>query len=137
MALPRLERAVGLCQDADLPNLFVRMAAPLGAAYTLAGGVADAVPLLIQAMAQATAMERLDVQNVCRLPLGEAHLLAGHLEKAQPLAEQALMFAPSTRNVVIRRMPCGFSATSRRGAITRRASPPKPTTTKPSIWPRS
>jgi class 3 adenylate cyclase/tetratricopeptide (TPR) repeat protein len=93
MALPRLERAVGLCQEADLPNLFVRMAAPLGAAYTLAGRVADAVPLLTQAMAQATAMERLDVQNVCRLPLGEAQLLAGHLEEAQTIAEQALMFA--------------------------------------------
>jgi tetratricopeptide (TPR) repeat protein len=93
MALPRLERAVGLCQEADLPNLFVRMAAPLGAAYTLAGRVADAVPLLTQAMAQATAMERLDVQNVCRLPLGEAQLLAGHLEEAETIAEQALMFA--------------------------------------------
>jgi tetratricopeptide (TPR) repeat protein len=93
MALPRLEQAVGLCQDADLPNLFVRMAAPLGAAYTLAGRVADAVPLLTQAMAQATAMERLDVQNVCRLPLGEAQLLAGHLEEAETIAEQALMFA--------------------------------------------
>jgi tetratricopeptide (TPR) repeat protein len=69
------------------------MAAPLGAAYTLAGRVADAVPLLTQAMAQATAMERLDVQNVCRLPLDEAQLLAGHLEEAQTIAEQALMFA--------------------------------------------
>jgi hypothetical protein len=38
-------------------------------------------------------MERLDVQNVCRLPLGEAHLLAGHLEEAQTIAEEALMFA--------------------------------------------
>jgi tetratricopeptide (TPR) repeat protein len=93
MALPRLERAVGLCQDADLPNLFVRMAAPLGAAYTLAGRVAEAVPLLTRVMAQATAMERLDVQNVCRLPLGEAQLLAGRLEEAQTLTEQALMFA--------------------------------------------
>jgi tetratricopeptide (TPR) repeat protein len=93
MALPRLERAVGLCQNAGFPALFVRMAATLGAAYTLAGRVADAVPLLTQAMAQATAVERLDVQNVCRLPLGEAQLLAGHLGEAQTLAEQALMFA--------------------------------------------
>jgi tetratricopeptide (TPR) repeat protein len=93
MALSRLERAVGLCQDVDLPNLFVRIAAPLGAAYTLAGRVADAMPLLTQAMAQTTAVERVDVQDVCCLPLGEAHLLAGHLEEAQTLAEQALMFA--------------------------------------------
>ena len=44
--LPLLERAVGLCQDADLPLLFPWMAAALGAAYALAGRVADAVPLL-------------------------------------------------------------------------------------------
>ena len=53
-ALPRLERAVGICQDADLPGWFPRMAAALGAAYTLAGRVADAVPLLTQAMEQTT-----------------------------------------------------------------------------------
>src|SRR5207245_9391299 len=61
-ALPRLERAVGLCQDADLASWFPRMAAPLGAAYTLAGRVADARPLLTQAMAQTTAMARVDFQ---------------------------------------------------------------------------
>ena len=43
---PLLERAVGICQDADLPACFPWMAAALGAAYTLAGRVADAVPLL-------------------------------------------------------------------------------------------
>ncbi len=73
-ALPRLERAVGICQDADLPSWFPRMAAPLGAAYTLAGRVADALPLLTQAMAQTTATERVDFQARCRLPLGEVQL---------------------------------------------------------------
>ena len=60
-ALPLLERAVGICQDADLPLYFPLMAAALGAAYTLAGRIADAVPLLTQAMEQttATAMSRL------------------------------------------------------------------------------
>ena len=53
-ALPLLERAVGICQDADLPVYFPWMAAALGAAYTLAGRVADAVPLLTQAMEQTT-----------------------------------------------------------------------------------
>ena len=32
-ALPLLERAVGICQDADLPALFPQMAATLGVAY--------------------------------------------------------------------------------------------------------
>ena len=92
-ALPRLERAVGICQDADLPGWFPRMAAPLGAAYTLAGRVADALPVLTQAMAQTTAMGRVDFQARCRLPLGEVQLVAGHLEEAQTLAKQALTHA--------------------------------------------
>jgi class 3 adenylate cyclase/tetratricopeptide (TPR) repeat protein len=92
-ALPRLERAVGICQDADLSGWFPRMAAPLGAAYTLAGRIADAVPLLMQALVQMTATERVDYQALCRLPLGEAQLLAGHPEEAHTLAKRALTHA--------------------------------------------
>jgi tetratricopeptide (TPR) repeat protein len=73
-ALSLLERAVGLSQDADLPSYFPRMAAALGAAYTLAGRIVDAVPLLMQAMDQTTASERVADEALCRLPLGEAHL---------------------------------------------------------------
>jgi class 3 adenylate cyclase/tetratricopeptide (TPR) repeat protein len=89
-ALPRLERALGLCQEASIPALFPAIAAALGAAYTLDGRGADAVPLLTQATEQAMAMERVDTQARCRLSLGEAQLLAGRLEEAQTLAEQAL-----------------------------------------------
>jgi tetratricopeptide (TPR) repeat protein len=91
-ALPRLERAVGLCQDADLPTWFPRIAAALGAAYTLGGRIASAVPLLTQAMEQATATESV-YQALCRLSLGEAQLLAGRLEEARVLAERALALA--------------------------------------------
>jgi tetratricopeptide (TPR) repeat protein len=89
-ALPLLERAVGICQDADLPVYFPRVAAALGAAYTLCGRIADAVPLLTQAMEQTTAAEMVYFQALCRLSLGEAQLLAGRLEEAQAFAEQAL-----------------------------------------------
>ena len=89
-ALPLLERAVGICQDADFPVFFPQMAAPLGAAYTLGGRVADAVPLLTQALEQSTAMEIVPYQALCRLSLGEAQLLAGRLEEAHALAERAL-----------------------------------------------
>ena len=92
-ALPLLERAMGICQEADLPLYFPWMAAALGAAYTLAGRVADAVPLLTQAMEQTTAMEMVGFQALCSLPLGEAHLLAGRLEEAHTLAERALALA--------------------------------------------
>jgi class 3 adenylate cyclase/tetratricopeptide (TPR) repeat protein len=92
-ALPLLERAVGICQDTDLPVFFPRVAAALGAAYTLDGHIADAVPLLTQATEQATAMERVDLQVLCSLPLGEAQVLAGRLEEAHTLAERALALA--------------------------------------------
>jgi DNA-binding winged helix-turn-helix (wHTH) protein/tetratricopeptide (TPR) repeat protein len=92
-ALPLLERAVGLCQDTDLPLYFPWMAWALGAAYTLNGCVADAVPLLTQAMEQADAMARVDVQACCSLCLGEAQLRAGRLEEAYTLAEQTLAHA--------------------------------------------
>jgi tetratricopeptide (TPR) repeat protein len=88
-AIPLLERALGLCQEADFPAIFPSTAVVLGAAYTLAGRVADAVSLLTQAMEQTIAMERGGPKALCSLALGEAHLLAGGLEEALALAEQA------------------------------------------------
>ena len=69
-ALPLLERAMGICQDADLALFFPWIAAALGAAYTLAGRVADAVPLLTQAMEQATTTATVVHQALCGLSLG-------------------------------------------------------------------
>ena len=62
----------------------------MGAAYTLGGRVADAVPLLTQAMEQTTATEMVAHQALCRLSLGEAQMLAGRLEEAHALAERTL-----------------------------------------------
>ena len=92
-ALPLLERAVGICQDVELPLYFSWMAAALGAAYTLAGRVVDAIPLLMQAIEQATAMGMVRYQLLCRLPLCEAQMLAGRLEEAQALAAGAVTHA--------------------------------------------
>ena len=92
-ALPRLERALGICQDEDLRLLFPPVAVALGAAYTLGGRVTDAVPLLTQAIDQTTAMDMIILQAFCGLTLGEAHLLADRLEEAQARAEQALVHA--------------------------------------------
>jgi class 3 adenylate cyclase/tetratricopeptide (TPR) repeat protein len=89
-ALPLLERAMGICQEADLPAYSPRVAAALGAAYTLGGRVADAVPLLTQAMEQTAATELLAFQALCGLSLGETYLQAGRLEDAYTLTEQTL-----------------------------------------------
>jgi hypothetical protein len=92
-ALPLLERAVGLCQDADLRAWFPSEAAALGEAYTLCGRVAGAVPLLMQALEPAAAIGRRDLQAPGRLRPGEAQLLAGRPEEAQSLAESTLALA--------------------------------------------
>jgi class 3 adenylate cyclase/tetratricopeptide (TPR) repeat protein len=92
-ALPLLERSLGICQEADIPSDFPKIAVALGAAYTLAGRVTDAVLLLTQAMEQGTAMGRVGDQTRCSLSLGEAHVLAGHLAEAHALAEHTLALA--------------------------------------------
>jgi tetratricopeptide (TPR) repeat protein len=91
--LPLLERAVSLCQDADLRSYFPRMAAPLGAAYTVGGRGADAVALLTHALEQTKGTEVFGDEQLCRLSLGEAQLLAGDLEEAHALAADTLTLA--------------------------------------------
>jgi tetratricopeptide (TPR) repeat protein len=94
-ALPQLERAMGICQEADLLHSawFPLIATALGAVYTLSGRVTDAVPLLTQPLEQTMATARAGFQALCSFSLGEAHLLAGRLEEAQVLAEGALALA--------------------------------------------
>jgi tetratricopeptide (TPR) repeat protein len=84
---------MGICQDADFPAFFALTAAALGAVYTLAGRVAEAIPLLKQAIEQTNATERVDHLVVCRLALGEAQVRAGHLEEAHALAKRTLALA--------------------------------------------
>jgi tetratricopeptide (TPR) repeat protein len=90
---PVLERALGLCREADFTLYSPWMAAALGVAYTLAGCIADAVPLLTQAMAQSIATETVVFQTYCSRSLGEAQMLAGCLEEAHTLTERALALA--------------------------------------------
>jgi len=84
---------MGIYQEVDLPFIFSWVAAALGAAYTLAGRVADAVSLLTQALEQTITTEVVDFQVLCSLPLGEAQMLSGRLEEAHTLTERALALA--------------------------------------------
>jgi tetratricopeptide (TPR) repeat protein len=69
------------------------MAAALGAAYTLAGRVVDAVPLLTRGIEQARATQRVIDEGFCGLSLGEAYAVAGRLEEACAVAERTLTLA--------------------------------------------
>jgi tetratricopeptide (TPR) repeat protein len=84
---------MGICQEAELPLFVPRMAAALGAAYTLAGHSVDAVALLTQAVEQTMVTDMAGFQALCRLSLGEAQMLAGRLEEALTLTERALTHA--------------------------------------------
>jgi tetratricopeptide (TPR) repeat protein len=119
-ALHGLERAVGLCQHADLPANFRRIAAALGAAYTLCGRVADALPLLTQALERTTATEMVVDQAFCHLSLGEAPLMTGRLEEAHTLAKHTLALARGHGE-------CGNEAYALRflGDIASRCDPPE------------
>ena len=82
-AIPLLERAVALSQDADMPNYY-RLAAPwLALAYALAGRVTDALAVLGQVGGKTATLIRA-------LACGEAYLRAGGVEEAHRLAQRAL-----------------------------------------------
>jgi tetratricopeptide (TPR) repeat protein len=96
-ALPLLELAMAICQEADFPAFFTSTAAALGAGYTLAGRTAEALPWLTRALDEATATERVEPQVFCRLCLGEAQVLTGDLEEAHTLTEHTLALTRARR----------------------------------------
>jgi tetratricopeptide (TPR) repeat protein len=89
-AISLLERGLGLYQGANMPTQFPFTASLLGYAYALSGWVAEALPLLEQAIEQSASMGQVVEHPLWLAWLSEAYLLAGHREKASQLAERAL-----------------------------------------------
>ena len=92
-AIRVLKQAMELVQEVGLQLLVPMVAAPLGAAYTLAGLAPDAVTLLEQAVTQAVARQYLWDQTLRMVWLGEAYLHAGRLDEAETQAQRALEFS--------------------------------------------
>jgi class 3 adenylate cyclase/tetratricopeptide (TPR) repeat protein len=89
-AIPALERVLELCQSWNILNWFPRVASVLGVVYALSGRVAEALPLLEQAVERAASMRRMAEQALRTAHLSEAYLLADRLEDASALARRAL-----------------------------------------------
>jgi tetratricopeptide (TPR) repeat protein len=89
-ALPVLERAAGLCANAELPFHFSLLAPALGAAYVLCGRVDEAMRLLERVLEQTALSGRMSGQLPLLRTLGEAHLRADRLEEANTLPARAL-----------------------------------------------
>jgi tetratricopeptide (TPR) repeat protein len=92
-ALPVLERAASICEDAELPFHFSLLAPALGAAYVLGGRVDEAIRLLARVQEQTALSGRRNVQAPLLSTLGEAHLCADRLEEARTFATRALEHA--------------------------------------------
>ena len=88
-----LERGLELCQIANAPLLIPATAAALGAAYTLADRLAEARPLLREAVDRSMAMRRLVDHPLWLGWLSEALVRDGQLEEANHLARHALELA--------------------------------------------
>jgi len=92
-AIAMLERGLGIYQVANIQLLVPFVASELGAAYTLAGRIPEALPLLEQAVVQATATGRVSHLSFWTVQLGTGYLLAGRLEDALLSAQCALALA--------------------------------------------
>jgi tetratricopeptide (TPR) repeat protein len=89
-AIPVLERGLELCQTWNILAWSRQVASALGYAYALAGRVAEALPLLEQAV-MTYSYSRYCAQ------LSEAYLLAGRTDEALALAGRALDLAREHR----------------------------------------
>jgi tetratricopeptide (TPR) repeat protein len=92
-ALPTLERSLGVCRAASISTWFPGIAGALGYAYALSGRVAEALPLLKQAVEQVEQKASMGApashsRHVAYL--SEAYLLAGRIGDATPVGLQAL-----------------------------------------------
>ena len=95
-ALPALERAIRICQDANLSFYFSWMAATLGAAYTWLG----ALPTLCRCSRRRRHRRRQWKWRTLRhsvISVWEAQLRADRLEEAGPRRARARRCAPATR----------------------------------------
>jgi tetratricopeptide (TPR) repeat protein len=95
-AIALLERGHGLCQVWNLGGWSRVLPSHLGYAYALAGRVAEAVPLLEQALGPDVPITGADA--LCMAYLCEAYLLAGRREEAIQFAGRALALS-SERNL--------------------------------------
>jgi class 3 adenylate cyclase/tetratricopeptide (TPR) repeat protein len=89
-AIAGFERGLGVCQAGDIQLMLPIVAACLGYAYALSGRLAEALPLLEQAVEHSAAAKHMSVYPLWVVYLSEAYLLAGRIEDASQQARQAL-----------------------------------------------
>jgi len=89
-AIPILERGLVLSQTADFPQVFSVFAPILGATYALAGRIAEALPLLDQALERVATGSSMLFHALVLTELSEALRLVGRVDEASALAGRLL-----------------------------------------------
>ena len=91
-AIPPLERGLPRGRAA-FPALVHELAGPLGCAYALSKRVAEALPLLMEAVDSAAAAEETGAHSILARYLGEGYLLADRADDAREAGDRALRLA--------------------------------------------
>jgi tetratricopeptide (TPR) repeat protein len=89
-AIPILERALALCQSANIPRFLPLIASSLAAAYALTGRTAEASPLLDQLLERLASGSGVFLHADVLTELSEALLYVGRTEEADTLAGSLL-----------------------------------------------
>ena len=90
-AIRVFERGLGLREAVNFPLVIRHCTAGLGVAYALSGRVAEALPLLRQALEQSSQLSGpRGLESLFPVWLGEGYVLVGRLAEAMPLGQQAL-----------------------------------------------
>jgi tetratricopeptide (TPR) repeat protein len=92
-ALPLLERALRLCQTAELPMAGVFAAVRLGQAYKLTGRFQDAVAVLEEGRDLVESTNAEMIRPMLQAHLADAYSLTGRGEAASTLVHQAVEMA--------------------------------------------
>jgi predicted ATPase len=92
-AIELLERALALCQSANIPVYAPFTASRLGCAYAQAGRLAEALPYLEQGVEGALGSGRAAFVSLSIASLAEGYLSAGRVDEALASAERALALA--------------------------------------------
>jgi tetratricopeptide (TPR) repeat protein len=92
-AIAVCERGLELCESGDIPLWSPWFAAALGTAYVLSDRVADALPLLEQAVERSAAMRVMTAYALLVAYLSQGYLRAGRIQEATEHARRALEYA--------------------------------------------
>jgi class 3 adenylate cyclase/tetratricopeptide (TPR) repeat protein len=96
-AIPALGRGLALCRAWNICDWLLALASTLGYAYALCGRLAEALPLLEQAVEPEAGVSSRRPYALEVARLSEAYLLGGRGEEAMQLARQALDLARDRR----------------------------------------